>query len=216
MSNIRIIIADDHTIFREGICSLLAEHPGIDIIAESGNGIDLVEQAFRYEPNLVITDITMPGLSGIKAIEKIKQVKPNIKALVLSMHNSVEFIHNAINSGADGFLPKDTEQKELVDAIFAITAGESYFNKNISSEFIKDFNKLHKNRDKDPRNILSKRELEVLKFFSEGFSNKEISDKLFISQRTVESHKTHIMQKLQLKSQVEMVKVCIKYHLTDL
>jgi two-component system, NarL family, response regulator NreC len=216
MSSIRIIIADDHTIFREGICSLLAEHSGIEIVAEAGNGVDLINLTLKFEPDLVITDITMPGLSGIKAIEKIKQLKPEIKTLVLSMHNSVEFIHNAIQSGADGFLPKDTEQKELVDAIFSITAGESYFNKSISSEFIKDFNKLHKAKDKDPRSVLSKRELEVLKLFSEGFSNKEISDKLFISQRTVESHKSHIMQKLQLKSQVEMVKVCIKYNLTDL
>jgi DNA-binding NarL/FixJ family response regulator len=202
--------------FRDGIKMLLSDQANIEIVGEAGDGDELLELVESTLPDIVIADITMPGMSGIEVTRKIRCRFNSIKVLILSMHNTSEFILNAIEAGASGFLPKDTGHEELVKAIFDIANGEQYFNKNITSTFIKGYSHISKQKEHDPKNLLSKRELEILKLFSEGYSNPEISEKLFISIRTVESHKTHIMQKLGLKSQVEMIKIAIRYNITDL
>ena len=164
-------------------------------------------------PDVAIVDISLPEMSGIELTTYLSEHYPVIRVLILSMYTSEDFIFNAIKAGAAGYLPKNTTKKELNTAIEAIIKGEEYFSDSISSVILKSYIKKAKTDDMPEEkglDLLSSREQEVLKLFSDGHSNKEIADKLFISTRTVESHKNHIMQKLELKTTVDLVKFAIK------
>jgi two-component system, NarL family, response regulator NreC len=158
----------------------------------------------------------LPGMSGIELCSHITQNYPATKVLILSMHNNEEFVMNSLKSGASGYLPKETGHEELIFALRKISEGEIYFNHNISQTIIKGYQRTDNAVSDDPNLVLSHRELEVLRLYAEGSTNSEIAEQLFISVRTVESHKTHILQKLGLKSNVDMVKVAIKYQIVKL
>ncbi|MBK7028776.1 MAG: response regulator transcription factor [Bacteroidales bacterium] len=219
MERIKIILADDHQLVRTGIANLLNGESFFEIIGEASDAtecLQLIEQAL---PDVAILDIAMPGLSGIELTRKIRFQYPSVQVLILSMYTSEEFIFNAINAGAKGYLPKNTSRKELIDAIRAINQGSEYYAESISNVILKSYIKKAKSGpedDNNKENQLSKRELEVLRLFAEGFSNQEIADKLFISIRTVESHKNHIMQRLELKSSVDLVKFAIRNNMVNL
>lgn len=213
MEKIRIILVDDHQLVRAGIANLLAREPGFEIIGEATEAKDFFDLLKVKQPDIAILDIALPGMSGIDITKKLHNDFPGIRILILSMHTSEEFIFNAINSGARGYLPKNTSRKELVEAVNAIHRGEEYFAESISNVILKSYIKKAKSdvQDEDnSENLLSKREIEVLKLFAEGKTNQEIADKLFISIRTVESHKNHIMARLELKTTVDLVKFAIR------
>jgi DNA-binding NarL/FixJ family response regulator len=213
MEKIRLILVDDHQLVRTGIANLLSGEPGFDIIGEAADAKELFELLKQSQPDIAILDIALPGMSGIEITKKLHNDFPGIRILILSMHTSEEFIFNAINSGARGYLPKNTSRKELIDAIFAIQRGEEYFAESISNVILKSYIKKAKSDSQDgedEENLLSKREIEVLRLFAEGLTNQEIADKLFISIRTVESHKNHIMARLGLKTTVDLVKFAIR------
>ena len=218
MEKIKILLADDHLLFRDGIKSLLNDVDNIEIIEEVANGKELLEKLITTSPDIIIADISMPSMSGIEATKIITKEYPDIKVLILSMHNDEEFILNSIKSGAKGYLPKDTGRDELLKAIYAISNGEEYYNKDISDTILKGIIKKAKSESKLLNKIptLTNREIEIIKLVAEGFINKEIADKLFISIRTVDSHKNNIMQKLKLKSTVDLVKYAIKNNLIEL
>jgi len=201
--------------FRDGVKSVLNDEENIDIIGEVGASEDLFELLKLQKPDLIITDISLPGISGIEIAKYISENYPEIKILILSMHSNEEFITKALSVGANGYLPKDTSMNELLDAINTIYKGENYFNKDISNTILKSI--INKSKDvKGNDKCLTKREKEVIALVVEGLSNKEIAEKLFISVRTVDSHKNNIMQKLNLKSSVELVKYAIKNNLARL
>ena len=217
MSIIKVVIADDHSLFRDGIKSLINNINGIVVVGEFDNGLDLIEGIVDIKPDVIITDISMPGMSGIDATKKISDEYPEIPVIILSMYNNEDFICNAIKAGAKSYLPKDIRRDDLLAAITAVSKGESYYSREVSETIMKNFiNRAKHDQNNESEKSLTKREIEVIKLVSGGLINKEIADKLNISIRTVDAHKSNIMQKLKIKSNVEMVKYAIKNELISL
>jgi DNA-binding NarL/FixJ family response regulator len=219
MEKIQIILVEDHQIVRDGIKALLTDTPGIEITGEASSCNELMEIIKTKSPDIVIMDVSLPDGSGIEATKILSEEYPNAKVLILSMHTGEDFIFNAIKAGAKGYLPKNTTRKEMLEAIQAISKGEEYFSESISNIILKSYIKKAKNGEKEtPPNEeqLTTREMEILKLFAGGLSNQEIADKLFISIRTVESHKNHIMQKLELDSTVDLIKFAIRNKIIEI
>jgi DNA-binding NarL/FixJ family response regulator len=176
-----------------------------------------MEMLKMITPDLVIMDITMPKLSGIEVTKQISSLYPEMGILILSMHTNEEFVINSIKAGAQGYLPKDTSKEELLKAIHAIYNGGEYYSKNVSDSFLKNFAKRFKVEQNLMENDeLTKREIEILQLAAGGSSNKEIADQLYISIKTVDAHKNHIMQKLKLKNTAELVIYAIKNKIIEL
>jgi DNA-binding NarL/FixJ family response regulator len=219
MNKIKVMLVDDHEIVRDGIRALLSTEDYIDIIGEASNGDDLLNKLKYATPDVLILDISLPGKSGIELLKIINEKYSVIKVLILSMYTNEDFIFNAIKSGAKGYLPKNSSKKVLLEAINALTKGEEYFGDEISNIIMKSYIKKAQNIENindDKSKLLTSRETEILKLFVEGKSNQEIADELFISIRTVESHKNHIMQKFELKSTVDLIKFAIKNKILEL
>jgi DNA-binding NarL/FixJ family response regulator len=215
---IKVMLVDDHTIVRDGIKALLTDQDDISIIGEASNGRDLLSLLKVHKPDILLLDISLPDYSGIELCEIVRRDYPGIQVLFLSMYTTEEYIFNAIKAGAQGYLPKNISQTELLLAIRTISQGSEYFSESISNIILKSYIKKAKNKEPEsinPEESLSKRELEILKLFAEGFPNPQIAEKLFISTRTVESHKNHIMQKLGLKSTVDLVKFAIRNQIIE-
>ncbi len=219
MEKIKVALVDDHQIVRDGIKMLLVDDSKIEIVSESGSAESFIESLSNEIPHLAIIDISLPGYSGIELTRKLTADYPKIKVIILSMYTSQDFIFNAIKAGAKGYLPKNITREELVDAIVQVQGGKEYFSREISEIILKNY----LNQVKNPESVststndeLTPREMEILKLVAEGYSNQIIADKLFISVRTVESHKNHIMQKLELTTTVELVKYALKNRIIDL
>lgn len=215
---IKVLLVDDHTIVRDGIKALLTGIDDISIVGEASNGRDFLSLLKTTAADIILLDISLPDYSGIELCETARREFPDIQILFLSMYTTEEYIFNAIKAGAQGYLPKNISQSELLLAIRTISQGAEYFSESISNIILKSY--IKKAKDKEPENLnpensLSKRELEILRSFAEGYSNPQIAEKLFISTRTVESHKNHIMQKLGLKSTVDLVKFAIKHRIIE-
>jgi DNA-binding NarL/FixJ family response regulator len=217
MKKIKIILVDDHALFRDGIKSILDEEESILVIDEAPDGKMLFEKLQKQEPDLIITDISLPDISGIEITRRLTKLYPNIKVLMLSMHNNEEFILSSLQAGAVGYLSKDINSHELMQAINSVMSGSLYFNKEISQTIINNYRSGNTKSTESVSNFnLTDRELEVIKLIGEGLINKEIADKLNISIRTVDAHKNHIMHKLDLKSTVDLVKYAIKNKLIEI
>ncbi|MEI6122740.1 MAG: response regulator transcription factor [Bacteroidota bacterium] len=219
MEKIKIILVDDHQIVRDGIKALLTDVDDIDIISEAASYNELREKLKLQNPDIILMDISLPEVSGLEITKLLSESHPSLKVLILSMYTGEDFIFNAIKSGAKGYLPKNTTRKEIIDAIRAVYNNDEYFSESISSVILKSYVQKAKTSDHKPERMedrLTIREIEILKHFASGLSNQEIADKLFISIRTVESHKNHIMQKLELKSTVDLIKVAIKNNIVDI
>lgn len=215
--SIKILIADDHKMFREGLRSMLEQEPGLEVIGEAKNGREIVHMANELNPEVVIMDITMPELNGIEATKLILNDNPGIKIITLSMHNDKRFITRALSAGAEGYLLKDNAFDELADAIHSITTNQIYLSKTITNTVYKDYiTKLDKNIDFTASKVLSAREIEVLQLIAEGKSSKEIADKLCRSQKTIETHRRQIGDKLGLHTVAELTKYAITEGLTSL
>lgn len=219
-SKIKVLIVDDHRIVRQGIHSLLEDCQWIEVVGESQDGSDMLRMIRHYPVDVILLDINLPGLSGIDLLRKLKsqpETSP-IEVIILSMFTQEEYILDAIKAGAKGYLPKNTSRNELLEAIRAVSEGQEYFSPLISGILLKSIVKEKQDDQQSdrPEDVLSKREIEILILFAKGFSNAEIADKLFISIRTVESHKNHILQKLGLRNNVDLVKYAIKHKLVEL
>ncbi len=217
MSKINIILADDHRIFRDGIKSLLSENSNTNITGEASGGNELLEILKVQQPDVVILDISMPDISGIEVTKKISELYPEIKVLILSMHINEEFVVNSIKAGAKGYLPKDTSIEELLEAIKVLYDGGEYYSRQVSDSFMKNFIKRQKvDQSLIEKEDLTQREIEILKLCATGLTSKEISDKLCISIKTVDTHKNHIMQKLKLKNTAEMVLYAVRNRIIEI
>jgi len=208
---IKIVLVDDHRIFRDGLKSLLSEVDFIEVIGEASGGIELLELLKKIKPDLVIVDISMKDISGIEVSKQITSLYPEIKIMILSMHTNEEFVINAIKAGVNGYLSKDASRDELLDAIKIIYEGGECYSKLVSDNFLKSYVKRYKAEHSLLENkTLTQREIEILKLAAAGSTNKEIADKLFISIKTVDCHKNNIVQKLKLKNTAEMVLYAVK------
>ncbi|WP_321279267.1 response regulator transcription factor [Marinifilum fragile] len=214
MSKIKVILVDDHKLFRDGLKSLLLSNRDIEVVGEFGNAKDLIKQINQFESEIVITDISMPGMNGIELTQYLNREFANIKTIILSMHINKDFILSAMEVGAKAYLPKDIAGKELIEAIYEVNQGREYFNTLVSNIIMRSLMK--KNQDNKRQGELTNRETEVLILVANGLMNKEIADKLNISVRTVDCHKNNIMSKLKLNTTAELVKYAIRNHIIEL
>jgi DNA-binding NarL/FixJ family response regulator len=216
---IKILLVDDHSLMREGMAAMLRDVEDIEIVGSIGSGEEAVNLADQLKPNLILMDIMLRGMTGIEATRWIKERDPHVKIILISMEISKDYISAGIKSGVDGYLHKDSEKATLIEAIRSVHGGGRYFNEAITSLVFEDFYKHEKTGKAKERKIsqdLTKREHEILELVAEGKSNKEVAESLFISVKTVETHKTHILEKLGLRNTAELVKYAIKNNIIPL
>ena len=205
MQRINVLLADDHTIVREGIRSLLEARKEIKVVGEASTGKEAVEKAGEIRPDIVIMDISMPILNGLEATRQIRRLYPECKVLVLTMHENRESVRQILKAGAIGYVIKKSAAGQLFNAIDAVNRGEAFFSPTISKMLLEDYLE----ETDSPDEILSSRETEVLQLVAEGHTNKEIADLLFISVKTVEGHKDNIKKKLCIYDQAGLIKYAI-------
>jgi len=211
VSPYRIVLADDHVMFRQGIKNILERDKRLEVIGEAGDGLKLLELLNKATPDMIILDISMPNLRGIEATREIKMILPEVKVLILSMHKDKEFVYSAISAGAEGYLLKEDADTELFAAIEKIRQDGRYISPLLLGDLTDELFQTHHKGQLTPQiEPLTTREREVLKLIAEGTSNKEIADLLFISVRTVENHRANIMRKLNIKSTANLIKYAIR------
>lgn len=209
---IRVLIADDHAIVRDGLRMILETHGQIEVVGESSDGLDTVKLVKSLRPDVVLMDISMPNLNGIEATTRIISQFPEIKIVILSMHSSPEDIFRALKAGAIGYLLKESAGKEVVDAIFAAGTGKRYLSRKVDDILIDSYILQHSHVvTESPIGRLSSREREVLQMVAEGKTSNEIAAALFLSVKTVETYRSRLMQKLGVSDLAALVKFAVKH-----
>ncbi|WP_208629775.1 response regulator [Paenibacillus ferrarius] len=208
----KVLVVDDHAVVRSGLIMLLHGKQGIEIIGEAADGEEGIRAAQQLKPDVVLMDLNMPGgMDGLTATAELRRLMPSMAILILSMHDDDEYLFRAIHVGASGYILKSSPHEELLTAIRSVAAGNAYLyptaTKRLMNEYIE---RLKQGENKDTFETLSEREKEVLALIAKGFSNKEIAEQLIISVKTVESHKSNVMEKLGLKTRPELVKFAVK------
>ncbi len=207
MNRYRVVLADDHSLFRQGLKAVLEGMDEFKVVGEAGDGLELIDLLNQVKPNLVVLDISMPNLRGIETIPEIKKNYPEVKILVVTMHNDKEYLYQAISQGADGYFLKKDAGTELFSAIEKIRKGKVYVSPSLSGDLTDYWEGI---REGVKKSILTNREREVLSLIAGGKSNKEIADMLYISVHTVERHRANLMEKLNFKKTADLVKYAIE------
>ncbi len=216
MDKIRILLADDHTILRNGIRALLEDEPGMTVVGEAEDGRSAVTLACQLEPDVVVMDIAMPLLNGLEATRQIKRQCPRVRVLILTMHDNEEYIRQVLEAGAMGYVLKDAAAKELISAIRAVYHGEAVLSPAITRLVIEDYLRWGGIRPVDVDNKLSPRERELLQLVAEGYTNKQIAEILTISVKTVQAHRMSLMQKLDLHDKGDLIKYAIQKKIIEI
>jgi two-component system, NarL family, response regulator NreC len=208
---IRILLADDHSILREGLRMLLDRQDEFDVVGDASNGREAVEMAESCDPDVVIMDLAMPGLNGIEATRRITARSPRTAVVILSMHSDESYILRSLKAGACGYLLKDSLKTDLIDAVRAAVRGKSFFSPKVSQVLKEDYvNELEAKGAEDTWDLLTDREREILQLVAEGNTNKEIAAVLNISPFTIDTHRGHILQKLNLHSAPELILYAVR------
>lgn len=209
MTEIKLIIADDHELFRNGLAELLRKHDDIQIVKSVADGLEFMELIKSpFDADIVLLDITMPNMDGFEVLKQLKNLNSNIKPIVISMHDDGNYIAKCAKMGAYGYLLKNTDEAELIVAIRSIHKGKKYFSAEISEKMINFMSE-----QSISENILSNKETEVLGLIAKGLTTKEIATKLFVSSRTIETHRANILKKLEVKNTAELIKKAAKMNL---
>jgi DNA-binding NarL/FixJ family response regulator len=218
MDRIKILIADDHQLVREGIESMISDAEDMEVIGLAESGEEAINMVREQSPDVILMDIVMPGMNGIEAARWIREIDDQIRVIILTMEISKDYVTAAIKSGVDGYLPKNIGKEILLEAIRIVYKGERYFNDAIKKLIFEDFYSVEKLKSpkKAVANQLTKRENEVLALVATGKSNREIAELLFISVKTVETHKTHILMKLGLNNNSELIRYAIKHNIISI
>jgi DNA-binding NarL/FixJ family response regulator len=211
MKRIRILLADDHAVVRQGFKMILAEQPDMEIAGEAANGREAVELAEKIKPDVVVMDVAMPELNGIEATRRLAASAPHTRVLALSMHKDSVYVREILRAGARGYLLKDSPAQDMLAAVRAVAGGEGYISPAVSSAVLDDYRKHVTN----PIDLLTSREREVLQMLAEGKTNKEIAAVLNLSVYTVEAHRGRIMEKLNVHSINELVRFAVRNGLID-
>lgn len=209
MNEIKLIIADDHELFRKGLAELLRKHGGIKIVKSVADGLEFMALVNSpFEADIVLLDITMPNMDGFQVLKELKNSNSDIKPIVISMHNDGNYIAKCAKMGAYGYLLKNTDEDELILAIRTVGNGKKYFGAEISEKMINFMS-----TQSISENVLSNKETEVLGLIAKGLTTKEIAAKLFVSSRTIETHRANILKKLEVKNSAELIKKATKMNL---
>ena len=214
--SLRILLADDHRIMREGLRSLLEKQPGMEVIAEAENGRTTVQLSRELKPDVVVMDIAMPDLNGIEATRQILAESPDVKVTALSMLSDTKFVREMLSAGASGYLLKDSAFEELGKALRTVINNQTYLSPKIASLVVKDYLGNIASKDSSASPVLTNREREVLQLLAEGKNAKQIASSLYVSVKTIETHRKKIMDKLGMNSIAELTKYAIREGLTSL
>ena len=211
MNKIKVLLAEDHTIVRKGIRALLDAEDDIEVVGEAEDGQEAIAQVAQFSPDLVLMDNTMPVLNGLEATRQIKKRFPEVKVLTLTMHTTEEYVHQFLQAGASGYLIKKTAPKELITAIHAVHQGDSYLSPSISKVVIDGYIQQSPSINvEDNYEKLTDRERQILQMITEGFSNREIAERLCLSVKTVNNHRLNLMDKLDIHNTAKLVKYAIR------
>jgi len=216
MDPYRIILADDHALFRKGIRQLIKEIPGVEVIAETNDGLELLRLLNEVKADMVLLDISMPNLRGLEATHEIKALHPDIKVLILTMHKNKEYLYSAISMGAEGYVLKEDSDVELFSAIETVRKGGIYVTRRLAGELIGEISRTGKGKRESSGEHLTTRETEIVKLVAEGKANKDIASLLCISTRTVETHRANIMRKLSLNKTADLVRYALLSGVSEL
>ena len=206
--SIRIVIADDHPIVRQGLATVLSQEEGLEVVGQAGNGLEAVAQALKLHPDIVLMDLQMPEMDGVEAIQKIKMETSDIGIIILTTYDTDDYIFRGIEAGARGYLLKDSSPEEVVKAIHTVYKGESLLEPRVASRLLNRLGQL--SNPPPPETYLSRREIEVLQVMSTGAANKEIARQLSIGQSTVKTHIVRIFNKLDVSGRTEAVAEAVK------
>ncbi len=209
MNPVRVLLADDHTLVRAGLRKLLESLPNIEVVGEASDGLALLELAARMQPQLILMDIAMPGLNGLEATGRITKSWPDMRVLILSMHQNSEYIRQALRQGAVAYLLKDSAPMELELALKAVLNGETYLSPAVSKGVVSDYVQRLRNEEQ-PIDVLTPRQREVLQLIAEGQSTKDIARRLDLSVKTVETHRTQLMKQLDIHEVTGLVRYALR------
>ena len=216
---IRVLVADDHALYRRGLEMVLSQEDDIEIVGEAGDGAEAIRRAEELLPDVVLMDIRMPRRSGIEACTAIKEIAPSTKIVILTISDEESDLYEAVRAGANGYLLKDVPGEEIADGIRAVAGGQSLISPSMASKLLSEFATMIKKSEERPQlpvPRLTDRELQVLKLVARGMANKEIAGELFISENTVKNHVRNILEKLQLHSRMEAVVYAVRERILDL
>ncbi len=217
MQKIKVLVVDDHTMVRDGICALLALAGDIEVVGEATNGTEALNKVRELHPDVVLMDIAMPIMGGLEATRRINREFPGVKVLVLTQYDDKEYFFPVIESGASGFISKAAASFELTTGIRSVYRGDSYLSPSVTKLLVENYQHTSSARaSKDPYNQLTEREREILKLLAEGHSTQEIAEMLVIAPKTVEGHKTNLMAKLGVHNRVELVKYALRKGITTI
>jgi DNA-binding NarL/FixJ family response regulator len=208
----RLLIADDHGVVRGGLRLLLDRQPDMEVVAEAADGAEALAEALAHQPDLAILDVAMPRLTGLQATREIKLLAPGVDVLILSMHDDERYLFEALKAGASGYVLKQKADQDLVDAVRAVGRGESFLTNSALGSLVREW---MADASSGPREPLSPREQEVLKLIAEAHTNREISELLGLSAKTVEHHRASILRKLGMRDRVELVRYAIRRGLIE-
>jgi two-component system, NarL family, invasion response regulator UvrY len=209
---IKILIADDHTMFREGLKHILAEYPDLVVTDEANNGQEVLDKIWKNDYDMVLLDITMPGMTGLEALKQLKNDKPKLPVLILSMHPEEQYAVRVLRAGASGYLTKESAPDELITAIRKISQGRKYITPSLAERLASEF---EADSEKPLHDILSDREYEVLRMIAAGKTVKDIAQELSLSIKTISTYRTRIMEKMKMKTNAEVMHYVIKHQLLD-
>ena len=205
MKKMRVLLAENHETVREGLKMIIDREPDMEIVGEAADGREAIDRALDLEPNVIVMDISMPGLNGLKATRKLKAVRPEIQVVALTRHREGGYLQELLQAGASGYVLKQSSSEELIRAIRAVGSGKSYLDPAVTTAIVNNYSGGQANLDAGSVAKLSNREQEVLRLIASGYSNKEIAAQLEISVKTVEAHKANSMRKIGLRSRIDIV-----------
>lgn len=214
MSRIKVLIADDHTLVRQGLIKILEGSADIEVVGEASDGLEALRQIEQLRPTMVLLDLSMPKLNGLEVARRVKKAHPLIKIVILSMHEEEEYVLKMVRAGASGYLIKDSAAEQLIDAIRSAHAGKAFFSPEVARVLAESYREVAPGKE-DPLDRLNDREREVLQLVAEGHTNKAIAEMLFISVKTVDNHRTNLMRKLNVHNAAELVRFAAKKGLID-
>jgi len=211
----RILLADDHALVRRGVRLILDNEPGLTVVAEAGDGAEAIGQARAYHPDLAILDVAMPRMTGLQAARELSRTQPELRILMLTMHDNEQYFFEALSAGACGYVLKSVADRDLVDACHAAMRGEPFLYPGAVSALIRDYLGRVRDGDAIPGKAITPREEEILKLVAEGHTSQQIADILVISVKTVERHRANLLQKLGLKDRLELARYAIRVGLIE-